>query len=53
MYTVVIFLSIIQTHDSYIYYGNFTTKQKDVLEHFVDNIGATSWFNIQKGNSLL
>jgi hypothetical protein len=34
----------------YIYYGSFTNDQKETLEHFGDNIGDSTWYNINRSN---
>ena len=32
----------------YIYYGNWTDSQKDILEHFMKNIGTSGWYGINR-----
>ena len=32
----------------YLYYGNWTESQKDILEHFMTNIGDSDWYKINK-----
>lgn len=32
----------------YIYYGNWTDSQKDILENFMNNIGESDWYGINR-----
>lgn len=32
----------------YIYYGDWSDQQKEILEHFGDNVGDSDWYTIQK-----